>query len=201
MALINYIGSITLRQTKGSALTFAELDNNFSYLNTGSTGGTYTPFDTVSPSLLNNGDGFGNILQGTVSPILSSGITASQLVTLDTDPLLPPSNTLYFTTASLKDSGSFIGVALETKSGSQDIKILTEGYYSVYSSGSIVTPGYLKDFGSVPGIPIYFSGSYATTTKPGTAAVTRPLGFCLYFIIDPNQIKYIKFSPSAFTLA
>jgi len=196
MALINYTGSITLRQTKGSALTFAELDSNFSYLNTGSVGGTYTPFDTISTLLMNNGDGFGNIIEGTVAPGLTSGITASQLVTLN----VTSTNPLYFVTASLNNSGSFVGIALETKNADTSIKILTEGYYSVYSSGSVVTPGYFKDNGSIAGIPIYFSGSYVTTTKPSTAATTRPLGFCFNFQPDQNQIKYIKFSPSAFTL-
>jgi hypothetical protein len=197
MALINYTGSIILRQTKGSALTFTELDNNFSYLNTGSTGGTYTPFDILNPLLTSNGDGFGNIVEGTVVPGLTSGITASQLVTLD----ITSTNPLYFTTSSLTNSGSFIGVALETKNENESIKILTEGYYSVYSSGSAVTPGYFKDNGSIPGTPVYFSGSYITTSKPGTTTTTRPLGFCFNFQPDQNQIKYIKFSPSAFTLA
>jgi hypothetical protein len=199
MALVNYTGSITLRQVKGSALTFTELDTNFTYLNTGSTAGTYTPFDTIKPLLAGNGDGLGNVIEGLVAPGLSSGITASQLVTLDIG--IPPYNTLYFTTASLSNSGSFIGVALETKSSNQTIKILTEGYYSVFSSGSIVTPGYFKDNLSVAGSPVFFSGSYVTSTKPATAASTRPLGFCFNTeFADPNQLKYIKFSPSSFTL-
>jgi hypothetical protein len=195
MALVNYTSSLVLRETKGSALTFTELDTNFSYLNTGSTAGTYTPFDTIRPLLAGNGDGFGNILVGVVSPTVS--ITASQVVTLDTAFGL---NTLTFTTASQFNSGSFLGIALETKSGSQEIKILTEGCYSVFSSAS-PTPGYLKDAGTVAGSPIYFSGSFITITKPTTAATTRPLGFTLSTVTDPNQVKYIKFAPSSFTLA
>jgi hypothetical protein len=197
MALVNYTGSITLRQVKGSALTFTELDTNFTYLNTGSTAGTYTPFNTIKPLLAGNGDGFGNVIEGLVAPGLSSGITASQLVTLD----ITSNNPLYFVTASLNNSGSFIGVALETKSPSETIRILTEGYYSVFSSGSIVTPGYFKDNLSIAGSPVFFSGSYVTLTKPATAALTRPLGFCFNTeFVDPNQLKYIKFSPSSFTL-
>ena len=196
MSLINNTSSLVLRETKGSALTFTELDNNFSYLNSGTTAGTYVNYTaSITPLLINNGDGFGNILVGTVSPTVS--ITASQVVTLDTSPGLP---NLVFTTASLSNSGSFLGIALETKSGSQEIKILTEGYYSVFSSAS-ATPGYLKDSGTAAGSPIYFSGSFITTTKPGTAATTRPLGFPLSTVTDPNQVKYIKFSPSSFTLA
>lgn len=196
MASINYTGSLTLRETKASALTFTELDTNFSYLNSGSNSGTYTNYTaSVTPLLTNNGDGFGNILVGTVASTLS--ITASQLVTLDTT---AASNELKFITASLNNSGSFLGIALETKSGSQEIKILIEGYYGVFSNNT-ATPGYLIGAGSVAGIPIYFSGSYITTTKPSTAALTRPLGFCLNTVVDPNQIKHIKFSPSAFTLA
>jgi hypothetical protein len=197
MSLINDTSSLVLRETKGSALTFTELDNNFNYLNSGSTSGTYTNYTaSITPLLTNNGDGFGNVLVGVVSPTVS--ITASQVVTLDTSPGLP---NLVFTTASLFNSGSFLGIALETKSGSQEIKVLTEGYYSVFSSASIVTPGYLKDAGTAAGSPIYFSGSYITNIKPGTAATTRPLGFTLSTVVDPNQVKYIKFSPSSFTLA
>jgi len=196
MSLINYTSSLVLRETKGSALTFTELDSNFSYLNSGSTSGTYTNYTaSITPLLTNNGDGFGNVLVGVVSSTVS--ITASQIVTLDTAPGL---TNLTFTTASLPNSGSFLGIALETKSGSQEIKVLTEGYYSVFSSAS-ATPGYLKDAGTAAGSPIYFSGSYITTTKPSTAATTRPLGFTLSTVVDPNQVKYIKFSPSSFTLA
>jgi hypothetical protein len=196
MSLINYTSSLVLRETKGSALTFTELDNNFNYLNSGSTSGTYTNYTaSITPLLTNNGDGFGNVLVGVVSPTVS--ITASQVVTLDNSFGL---TNLVFTTASLSNSGSFLGIALETKSGSQEIKVLTEGYYSVFSSAS-ATPGYLKDAGTAAGFPIYFSGSYITNIKPGTAATTRPLGFTLSTVIDPNQVKYIKFSPSSFTLA
>jgi hypothetical protein len=196
MSLINYTSSLVLRETKGSALTFTELDNNFSYLNSGTTAGTYVNYTaSITPLLTNNGDGFGNVLVGTVSSTVS--ITASQVVTLDTTPGLTD---LVFTTASLSNSGSFLGIALETKSGSQEIKVLTEGYYSVFSIAS-ATPGYLKDAGTAAGSPIYFSGSYITTTKPSIAVTTRPLGFTLSTVIDPNQVKYIKFSPSSFTLA
>jgi len=196
MSLINDTSSLVLRETKGSALTFTELDNNFNYLNSGSTSGTYTNYTaSITPLLTNNGDGFGNVLVGVVSPTVS--ITASQVVTLDNSFGL---TNLVFTTASLSNSGSFLGIALETKSGSQEIKVLTEGYYSVFSSAS-ATPGYLKDAGTAAGFPIYFSGSYITNIKPGTAATTRPLGFTLSTVIDPNQVKYIKFSPSSFTLA
>jgi hypothetical protein len=196
MALINYTGSITLRQTKGSALTFQELDTNFNYLNSGSIGGTYLPYTTIIQQnlLINNGDGFGNILVGTVSSTLS--ITASQLVTLDTT--ASPSE-LKFVTASLNNSGSFLGIALETKAAGQEIKVLTEGYYSVYSNAS-ATPGFFSGTATIAGVPIYFSGSSVTTTKPATAALTRPLGFCLNTEPNLNQIKYIKFSPSSFTL-
>lgn len=198
MAVINYTGSITLRETKGSALNFEELDTNFIYLNSGSIGGTYSLYENVIPPLLTtNGDGFGNILVGEVSPSLTAGITSSQLVTLDTS---SPSNKLYFTTSSINNSGSFIGVALETKTVGQEIKVLTEGYYSVYSSAS-ATPGYLKDSTTSAGLPVYFSGSYVTLVKPSTAITTRPLGFTLSTEVNPNQIKYIKFSPSPFTLA
>jgi hypothetical protein len=198
MSLINYTGSITLRQTKGSSLTFVELDTNFSYLNSGSTGGIYISYEnTIPPLFMENGDGFGNILVGEVSPSLLSGITSSQLVTLDAT---SPSNKLYFTTSSLNNSGSFLGIALETKSGSQEIKVLTEGYYGVFSSAS-ATPGYLKDSTTIAGLPIYFSGSYITLTKPPTAVTTRPLGFTLNTEINPNQIKYLKFTPSLSTLA
>jgi len=197
MALVNYLGSITLRETKGSALTFTELDTNFNSLNSGSNSGTYTNYTaSITPLLTNNGDGFGNILVGTVSPGLISGITASQLVTLDTT---AASGELKFVTASLSNSGSFLGVALETKSGSQEIKILTEGYYSVYSNAA-ATPGFFSGIATLAGISIYFSGSFITITKPATAALTRPLGFCLNTQPDQNQIKYIKFSPSSFTL-
>jgi len=197
MALINYTSSLVLRETKGSALTFAELDSNFSYLNSGTTSGTYTNYTaSITPLLTNNGDGFGNILVGVVSSTVS--ITASQIVTLDTAPGL---TNLTFTTASLSNSGSFLGIALETKSGSQEIKVLTEGYYSVYSSGSNATPGYFKENVCTAGAPVYFSGSFITITKPATAATTRPLGFTLSTVVDPNQVKYIKFSPSSFTLA
>jgi len=196
MALINYTSSLVLRETKGSALTFTELDSNFSYLNSGTTAGTYINYTaSITPVLSNNGDGFGNILVGRV--LSTVNITASQVVTLDTTLGL---TTLVFTTASLSNSGSFLGIALETKSGSQEIKVLTEGYYSVFSSAS-ATPGYLKDVASTAGFPVYFSGSYITLSKPSTAATTRPLGFALSSVIDPNLVKYIKFSPSSFTLA
>lgn len=198
MALVNYLGSITLRETKGSALTFTELDTNFNSLNSGSIGGAYLPYTTIIGQnlLLNSGDGFGNILVGTVSPGLISGITASQLVTLDTT---AASGELKFVTASLSNSGSFLGVALETKNANEEVKILTEGYYSVYSNAS-ATPGFFSGIATLAGIPIYFSGSFITITKPATAALTRPLGFCLNTQPDQNQIKYIKFSPSSFTL-
>lgn len=195
MALINYTGSITLREIKGAALTFQELDTNFVYLNSGSIAGTITPYSTIQPLLINNGDGFGNVLVGNVSPTLS--ITASQVVTLDRN---AATNELKFVTASLNDSGSFLGIALETKGANEEIKVLIEGYYNVYSNSSVITPGFFSGTNSVAGIPIYFSGSYITTTKPSTAALTRPLGFCLNTEPDSNQPKYIKFSPSSFTL-
>lgn len=199
MSLINYTGSITLRQTKGSALTFQELDTNFNYLNSGSIIGTYLPYSEIQPLLLNNGDGFGNVIVGQVSPNMAGGgIIASQLVTLDV--ASPPNpNELNFVTASVSNSGSFLGVALETKNPGEPIKILTEGYYSVYSSGSTGN-GYLIGSSTIAGSSIYFSGSFATLTKPGTAALTRPLGFCLNTQTNPNEIKYIKFSPSSHTL-
>jgi hypothetical protein len=198
MALINYTGSITLRDTKGSALTFQELDTNFDYINSGTTNGTYVPYETVRPLFQNNGDGFGNIIVGLVSPNLLGGITASQIVTLDSNS--SPSE-LNFVTASMNNSGSFLGVALETKGPNDSIQILTEGYYSVYSTGATSNQGYLVSPATVAGVPVFFSGSYITVNRPGTLALTRPLGFCINTETSPDGLKYIKFSPSSFTLS
>jgi predicted RecA/RadA family phage recombinase len=185
--------TLTLRETKGEALTFTELDNNFSLLYSGSQNGTSIQYSNISN--LPAGQGFGNI----VECIAITPITASQVITFNTN----IANTqLQISSASLSQSGSMLGIALQTGNSGSTIQVLTEGYYAVNSStATIITPGYFVGSVSVTGQPVYFSGSYITSTKPTTTALTRPVGYMLKSENNNDGTKYIKFCPSITTLA
>jgi len=191
--------TLTLRETKGAALTFTELDNNFELLYSGSQNGTYTVYYTSQPNIpfiqgLSAGQGFGNIIECVVD---ITPVTASQIVTFSTN---LPNNQLQVSPASISQSGSMLGVALQTGNPGDTIQVLTEGYYAAYNSGSNQTNNYFKDLTTTGGSPIYFSGSFVTVNKPNTNTNTRPLGYVLNSLTG-NGIRYVKFCPSITTLA
>ena len=184
--------TLTLRETKGEALTFTELDQNFELLYSGSQNGTYIQYSNITASLA--GQGFGNIVECVV---VTTPVTASQIVTFSTN---PPNDQLQVSPSSISQSGSMLGVALQTGNPGDTIQVLTEGYYAAYNSGSNQTNNYFKDLTTTGGSPIYFSGSFVTVNKPNTNTITRPLGYVLNSLTG-DGIRYVKFCPSITTLA
>jgi len=185
---------LILRETKGAALTFTELDGNFQFLYTGSENATYIQYNPTITGLA-AGTGFGDVLVATAN----LSITASQVVSLS-------DNTADLTKLLVKpalqsESGSFIGIALQSVNSGSSVTILTQGYYAVNpSTATIIPAGFFIGPASITGVPVYFSGSYITPTKPATAALTRPVGYMLTTEINNNGTKFIKFSPSVTTL-
>jgi hypothetical protein len=188
--------TLTLRETKGEALTFTELDQNFELLYSGSQNGTYVEYTSSQSNTVRSlipGQGFGNILVGTAT----TGITASQIVIISDD----RNDKLDITPANISQYGTLLGVALQTVNSASNIQVLTEGYYAVLPSASGQFNNYFKEGTTVGGTPIYFSGSFVTTTKPNNSSITRPLGFVLNTEVNNSGVKYVKFFPSVTTLA
>jgi hypothetical protein len=185
---------LILRETKEAALTFTELDGNFLLLFSGSENGTYIEYNPTITSLV-AGNGFGDILIATAN----LSITASQVVSLSNNST--DLTKLLAKPALQSESGSFIGIALQSVNSESLVKVLTQGYYAVNPSTATSIPvGFFVGPTSTTGAPIYFSGSFVTSTKPATAALTRPAGHMLTTETNNNGTKFIKFSPSVTTL-
>jgi len=185
---------LILREQKGASLTFEELDGNFTFLESGSVNGSLVNYSSsLSGSITANGQGFGNVLIGRVFSGLSSGITGSDIVTLHSS----SASTLNFVTASLSNVQNFLGIALETKTSNQDIRILTQGYITTYSN-TYINQGAIKESTVTANSAVFFSGSLLTTVKP--ASNVRAVGFILNTTTFNTEPIYIYFNPSTFTV-
>jgi hypothetical protein len=185
---------LILREQKGAALTFEELDGNFTFLNSGSVNGSLVNYSSsLSGSITANGQGFGNVLVGKVHSGLTTGITASDIITIHSSSV----STLNFVTASLSNTQNFLGIALETKNSNEDIRILTQGYVTTYSN-TYINQGAIKESTVTANSAIFFSGSLLTTVKP--ASNVRAVGFVLNTTAFNTEPIYIYFNPSTYTV-